>query len=263
MAYYPGATTGGGAPGSEFYPMSLMDYTPPEAMEGIPLEYQPWLQPDHMPDSLWNYQAPTLDEWSTTPRNWDWALKDTSAKKDDDDDDDDDGKKDGITPVGGVTSVHWPDYDPGDPTQWHPPTGGGFVLNPDDPADPFMQWTKWTHQQNQAANAANWTNPDTAGTVVGRAPPPGFVEGVGRAPRTTVTDNARIKAAAEASRARQAAAEEKTRKDALKQRAKDAEAQRIWAVHENMMKSQRAKNDADRAKALGYTAGTGGGLLWT
>ena len=45
MAYYPGATTGGGAPGSEFYPMSLMDYTPPEAMEGVGLEFQPWLQP--------------------------------------------------------------------------------------------------------------------------------------------------------------------------------------------------------------------------
>ena len=89
MAYYPGATTGGGAPGSEFYPMSLMDYTPPEAMEGVGLEFQPWLQPENMPDSLWNYQAPTLDEWSTTPRNWDWALKDMSAKKDDDDDDDD------------------------------------------------------------------------------------------------------------------------------------------------------------------------------
>ena len=88
MAYYPGATTGGGAPGSEFYPMSLMDYTPPEAMEGVGLEFQPWLQPENMPDSLWNYQAPTLDEWSTTPRNWDWALKDMSAKKDDDDDDD-------------------------------------------------------------------------------------------------------------------------------------------------------------------------------
>ena len=87
MAYYPGATTGGGAPGSEFYPMSLMDYTPPEAMEGVGLEFQPWLQPENMPDSLWNYQAPTLDEWSTTPRNWDWALKDMSAKKDDDDDD--------------------------------------------------------------------------------------------------------------------------------------------------------------------------------
>ena len=66
----------------------------------------------------------------------------------------------GITPVGGVTSVHWPDYDPGDPTQWHPPTSGGFVLDPNNPADPFMQWTQWTHQQNQAANAAKWTDPN-------------------------------------------------------------------------------------------------------
>ena len=92
MAYYPGATTGGGAPGSEFYPMSLMDYAPPEAMEGVGLDFQPWLQPDHIPDSLWNYQAPTLDEWSTTPRNWDWALKDisTTDKKDDEKDDEKD-----------------------------------------------------------------------------------------------------------------------------------------------------------------------------
>ena len=94
MAYYPGATTGGGAPGSEFYPMSLMDYAPPEAMEGVGLDFQPWLQPDHVPDSLWNYQAPTLDAWSTTPRNWDWALEDISTTDSDDDDDNDDDNDD-------------------------------------------------------------------------------------------------------------------------------------------------------------------------
>jgi hypothetical protein len=106
MAYYPGATTGGGAPGSEFYPMSLMDYTPPEAMEGIPLEYQPWLQPENMPDSLWNYQAPTLDEWSTTPRNWDWALGGRSTTSDDDDDTDDDKVKvDDDVPITDVDNI--------------------------------------------------------------------------------------------------------------------------------------------------------------
>jgi hypothetical protein len=109
MAYYPGATTGGGAPGSEFYPMSLMDYTPPEAMEGIPLEYQPWLQPENMPDSLWNYQAPTLDEWSTTPRNWDWALGGRSTTSDDDDDTDDDkvvvDVDDSITDVDNIEKI--------------------------------------------------------------------------------------------------------------------------------------------------------------
>ena len=46
-------------------------------MSGIPLEFQPWLQPDHIPDSLWNYQAPTLNEWEVD-RNWDWAEKDAS-----------------------------------------------------------------------------------------------------------------------------------------------------------------------------------------
>ena len=46
-------------------------------MSGIPLEYQPWLQPGHIPDSLWNYQAPTLNEWEID-RNWDWAEKDAS-----------------------------------------------------------------------------------------------------------------------------------------------------------------------------------------
>jgi len=46
-------------------------------MSGIPLEFQPWLQPDHIPDSLWNYQAPTLNEWEVD-RNWDWATKPAS-----------------------------------------------------------------------------------------------------------------------------------------------------------------------------------------
>lgn len=46
-------------------------------MSGIPLEFQPWLQPGHIPDSLWNYQAPTLNEWEID-RNWDWAEKDAS-----------------------------------------------------------------------------------------------------------------------------------------------------------------------------------------
>ena len=46
-------------------------------MSGIPLEFQPWLQPSHIPDSLWNYQAPTLNEWEID-RNWDWAEKDAS-----------------------------------------------------------------------------------------------------------------------------------------------------------------------------------------
>jgi len=71
------AVRGGGAPGSTLYPMGLVDYTEPEAMAGIPLAYQPWIQPDHIPDSLWNYQAPTLNEWEVD-RNWDWAEKDTS-----------------------------------------------------------------------------------------------------------------------------------------------------------------------------------------
>ena len=91
MAYYPGATTGGGAPGSETYPMSLVDYTPPGAMTDIPLEFQPWLQSEQMPDSLWNYQAPTLDAWSTTPRDWDWATKDMFVAREDGDGDGDNG----------------------------------------------------------------------------------------------------------------------------------------------------------------------------
>jgi len=64
----PAPITGGGAPGSSLYPMGLVDYEAPTAMPGIPLEYQPWLQPDHIPDSLWNYQPPTLQEWSLDPR---------------------------------------------------------------------------------------------------------------------------------------------------------------------------------------------------
>jgi len=60
--------TGGGAPGSSLYPMGLVDYEAPTAMPGIPLEYQPWLQPAHIPDSLWNYQPPTLTSWDLDPR---------------------------------------------------------------------------------------------------------------------------------------------------------------------------------------------------
>ena len=52
-------------------------------MSGIPLEFQPWLQPSHIPDSLWNYQAPTLNEWEID-RNWDWAEKDASEYLTDD-----------------------------------------------------------------------------------------------------------------------------------------------------------------------------------
>ena len=69
---------GGGAPGSTLYPMGLVDYTEPEAMAGIPLAYQPWIQPDHIPDSLWNYQPPTLAEWEVRPGDWSWAEKDVS-----------------------------------------------------------------------------------------------------------------------------------------------------------------------------------------
>ena len=72
-----GPARGGGGPGSANYPIGLVDYEGPSAMSGIPLEFQPWLQPDHIPDSLWNYQAPTLNEWEVD-RNWDWAEKDTS-----------------------------------------------------------------------------------------------------------------------------------------------------------------------------------------
>ena len=71
------AATGGGAPGSAMYPMGLVDYTDPAAMEGVSMELQPWLQADHIPDSLWNYQPPTLDEWEIA-RNWDWASKPAS-----------------------------------------------------------------------------------------------------------------------------------------------------------------------------------------
>jgi len=42
---------GGGAPGSANYPMGLVDYEDPTAMSGIPLEFQPWLQPGHIPDN--------------------------------------------------------------------------------------------------------------------------------------------------------------------------------------------------------------------
>ena len=72
-----GPATGGGAPGSANYPMGLVDYQEPSAMSGIPLEFQPWLQPDHLSDSLWTYQEPTLNEWEVD-RNWDWAEKDAS-----------------------------------------------------------------------------------------------------------------------------------------------------------------------------------------
>jgi len=68
---------GGGAPGSANYPMGLVDYQEPSAMSGIPLDFQPWLQPEHIPDSLWNYQAPTLNEWEVE-RDWDWATKPAS-----------------------------------------------------------------------------------------------------------------------------------------------------------------------------------------
>ena len=72
------AVTGGRAPGSALYPMGLVDYTEPEAMAGIPLAYQPWIQPDHIPDSLWNYQPPTLVEWDVSPRDRGWATTDVS-----------------------------------------------------------------------------------------------------------------------------------------------------------------------------------------
>ena len=71
------AARGGGAPGSDMYPMGLVDYEEPSAMSGISRELQPWLQADHIPDSLWNYQPPTLDEWEIA-RNWDWASKPAS-----------------------------------------------------------------------------------------------------------------------------------------------------------------------------------------
>jgi len=43
-------------------------------------------------------------------------------------------------------SVFW-DYNPNDPTQWHPPLG--FDINPHDPRPPFMQWTQFEHNRRQ------------------------------------------------------------------------------------------------------------------
>ena len=69
---------GGGSPGDRNAPMSIVDYNPPSAMSGIPLEYQPWLQPDHIPDNLWNYQAPELTPWKGRGVDWSWAEKPAS-----------------------------------------------------------------------------------------------------------------------------------------------------------------------------------------
>jgi len=73
---------------------------------------------------------------------------------------------------------------PGEPAGWVPPRD--FTPNPVLTAagiGPFHQWTREQHAKNQAANAANWTDPNAAASSqqVGRAAPPGFVEG-GRAP---------------------------------------------------------------------------------
>jgi len=51
------------------------------------------------------------------------------------------------------------DYNPDDPTQWHPPSQWstaytGFEINPHLPQDPFMQFTQHEHQRIQAENAA-------------------------------------------------------------------------------------------------------------
>ena len=70
-----GPISGGGKPGDPNYPISIVDYTPPSAMSGIPLEYQPWLQPENISDSLWNYQAPELTPWKGRGVDWGWAQK--------------------------------------------------------------------------------------------------------------------------------------------------------------------------------------------
>lgn len=48
-------------------------------------------------------------------------------------------------------SPFW-DYDPTDPTQWHPPSTGGFVLDPHDPTPPFTQWQQHEHDRIQEEN---------------------------------------------------------------------------------------------------------------
>ena len=148
MAYPSGASYPAAAEAAEGYAGALgFNIGPEGGLVYRPWEAQAWKQTGIDPN-LWNapfarggllgggvppggpITIPEGDETSTTPVN--------------------------PNPV----SVHWPDYDPRDPTQWHPPTSGGFVLDPNNPADPFMQWTQWTHQQNQAANAAKWTDPN-------------------------------------------------------------------------------------------------------
>lgn len=75
----PGPRSGGGSPGDRNYPMNILDYTPPSQIEGIPLEFQPWIQPDHISDDIWSYKPPTLEEWDVTDRvKWDWATKPAS-----------------------------------------------------------------------------------------------------------------------------------------------------------------------------------------
>ena len=46
-----------------FHPMLVPEYEAPEAISGIPLDYQPWTsdyQQQYVPESLWNYAPPEL-----------------------------------------------------------------------------------------------------------------------------------------------------------------------------------------------------------
>ena len=111
----------------------------------------------------------------TLPSNWqgylDWLKKQESGVEDKDNGDEEVTKKkngeeiieepdNGDDEIG--FSPFW-DYDPEDPTQWHPPSiyspanvdygQGQFVLNPHDPRPPFTQWQQWEHDRIQAENA--------------------------------------------------------------------------------------------------------------
>jgi len=46
-----------------FHPMLVPEYTSPEAVSGIPLDYQPWTsdyQQQYVPENIWNYAPPEL-----------------------------------------------------------------------------------------------------------------------------------------------------------------------------------------------------------
>ena len=181
MGYASGATNPAAASAAEGYAGALgFNIGPRGGLVYRPWEMEAW-RDTGIPMELWNANLPggaygggyggapgagwmggvpgagLLGGPGTTnlPRNWQDYLDWVRRGKPDNGEETGNGKDNGNGNGNGngddtiPYSLFWPDYDPDDPTQWHPPLDfmQDVGLNRHDPRPPFTQWQQWMHNK--------------------------------------------------------------------------------------------------------------------